>query len=268
VAVTIARLRWPLAIAIAVVAIGADLRVSIYQAAAADQGNRAYAALRAQPPGRLLELPVFHPSVQLGSLYPYYDQQAGRERPGGYSTVAPKDAALLALRLEPLNCGDWRPGLQALVRRLGVRYFALHAGLYSGTGRAWFAWQGLVDHGYGDLARDGVVTMFAPGEPRGQPKVPEPRGPIVFCEGWKHGAPLHRHTAFWARGSRLQVAVTTRDPDRITFSVGGRRVRSMRVTEPRRFGVPLGPGGWHLVGVDVTRTDRGLRLQSVRSVAR
>ena len=54
--------------ALAAVAIGADLRVSIYDAAAADQGNRAYAALRAQPGGRLLELPVYHPSVQLGAL--------------------------------------------------------------------------------------------------------------------------------------------------------------------------------------------------------
>jgi hypothetical protein len=267
-AVTVARLRWPLAIVVAVVAVGADLRVSIYDAAAADAGNRAYAALRAQPPGRLLELPVYHPSVQLGSVYPYYDQEAGRERPGGYSTVAPQDAALLTLRLEPLNCGDWRPGLEALLRRLGVRYFALHAGLYSGTGRAWFAWQALVDHGYGEVARDGAVTMFAPGQPRGAAKVPEPRRPIVFCEGWDRGSPLHRHTALWARGSRLQVAVTTRDPDRITFSVAGRRVRSVRVTASDRIGVPLGAGGWHLVGVDVTRTDRGLRLQSVRSVAR
>jgi hypothetical protein len=206
--------------------------------------------------------------VQLGSVYPYYDQEAGRERPGGYSTIAPQDAALLALRLEPLNCGDWRPGLEALLRRLGVRYFALHAGLYSGTGRAWFAWQALVDHGYGEVARDGAVTMFAPGQPRGAAKVPEPRRPIVFCEGWDRGSPLHRHTALWARGSRLQVAVTTRDPDRITFSVAGRRVRSVRVTASDRIGVPLGAGGWHLVGVDVTRTDRGLRLQSVRSVAR
>jgi hypothetical protein len=265
-AVTVARLRWPFVVMIALVAVSVDLRVSIYEAAAADNGNRTYAALRTQPPGRLLELPVYHPSVQRGSLYPYYDQQAERQRPGGYSTVAPQEAALLALRLEPLNCGDWRPGTRSLLRRLGVRYVALHAGLYSGTGRAWFAWQALVEHGYGDLARDGVVTMFAPGQPRGAAKVPEPRRPIVFCEGWDRGAPLHRHTAFWARGSRLQIALTTRDPDRITFSVGGRRVRSVRVTAANRIGVPLGPGGWHLVGVEVTRIDRGLHLESVRSV--
>jgi hypothetical protein len=62
--------------------------------------------------------------------------------------------------------------------------------------------------------------------------------------------------------------VTTRDPDRITFSVDGRRARSARFTGPGLIGVPLGGGGWHLVGVDIVRTDRGLRLESVRSVSR
>ena len=73
----------------------------------------------------------------------------------------------------------------ALLRRLGVRYVALHAGLYSSTGRAWFAWQGLVDHGYGDLARDGVVTMFAPGQPRGQ----RPRLVVAWVAGADQLAP-------------------------------------------------------------------------------
>jgi hypothetical protein len=253
---------------VAVLALVGDLRVTIYDAAAADSGNRAYTMLRSEPPGRLLELPVFHPSVQLGSVYPYYDQAAQRERPGGYSTIAPQAAALLALRLEPLNCGDWRPGSEALLRRLGVRYVALHDGLYAGTGRAWFAWRALVDHGYWDFARDGAVTIFRRGHASGQPKVPEPQKPIVFCQGWNAGAPLHRHTAFWARGSQLQLVVTTRDPDRITFSVDGRRARSARFTGPGLMGVPLGAGGWHLVGVDIVRTDRGLRLESVRSVSR
>jgi hypothetical protein len=252
----------------AVLALAVDLRVTIYGAAAAGPGNRAYAALRSQPPGRLLELPVLHPSVQLGSVYLYYDQQARRERPGGYSTVAPQRAALLALRLEPLNCGEWRPGAEALLRRLGVRYVALHEGLYSGTGRGWFAWRGLAEHGYGSLAHDGAVTIFVPGRPRERPLVAEPQRPVVFCQGWDDGAPLHRHTAFWARGSRLRVRLTTRDPDRTTFSVDGRRVRSVRVTAPLTLRVPLRGPGWHLVGVDVVRTDRGLRLGSVQSVAR
>jgi hypothetical protein len=203
---------------------------------------------------------------QLGSIYPYYDQIAQRERPGGYSTVAPTEAALLALRLEPLNCGDWRPGLEGLVRRLGVRYVALHAGLYAGTGRAWFAWRELVGHGFGELAHESAVTTFARGRRGGEPQVREPRRAIVFCQGWEHGAPLHRQTAFWARGSRLQVVATTREPDRITFSVAGRAVRSVRLTGPNRLTFPLGAGGWHLVRVNITRTDRGLRLQSVRSV--
>jgi hypothetical protein len=253
---------------VAVLALVGDLRVTIYDAAAADEGNRAYQVLHAQPPGRLLELPVFHPSVQLGSVYLYYDQEGLRERPGGYSTIAPREAALLALRLEPLNCGEWRPGTEGLLRRLGVRYVALHAGLYAGTGRAWFAWQALVEHGYGESARDGAITLFGPGQPRGQPKVPEPQRPLVFCEGWNGRSPTHRHTAFWARGSRLRVALTTREPDRATFSVDGQRATSVRVTAPTVITVPLGSGGWHLVGVDITRTDRGLRLESVRSVSR
>jgi hypothetical protein len=266
-AFAVARLRWALLVPLALVALAADLHVRVYDAAAADSGNRAYEVLRTQPPGRLLELPVFHPSVQLGSVYPYYDQEARRERPGGYSTIAPREAALLALRLEPLNCGDWRPGTEGLLRRLGVRYVALHAGLYAGTGRAWFAWQALAEHGYRDLARGGAITLFGPGRHRGQPKVSEPQRPLVFCEGWNGRSPMHRHTAFWARGSRLRVVLTTHDPDRATFSVGGHRATSVRVTAPTVVTVPLGPGGWHLVGVDITRADRGLRLESVRSVS-
>ena len=127
---------------VAVLALVVDLRVTIYDAAAADSGNRAYELLRSEPPGRLLELPVFHPSVQLGSVYPYYDQAAQRERPGGYSTIAPQEAALLALRLEPLNCGDWRPG-EALLRRLGVRYIAVHGGPLRGSRARWIpGWPG------------------------------------------------------------------------------------------------------------------------------
>jgi hypothetical protein len=79
---------------------------------------------------------------------------------------------------------------------------------------------------------------------------------------------MHRHTAFWARASRLRVSLTTREPDRATFTVNGHRATSVRVTAPAVVTVPLGSGGWHLVGVDITRTDRGLRLESVRSVSR
>ena len=250
---------------VVVAAVVVDLRVKIYEAAAAGPGQRAYAALRSQPKGRLLELPVIHPGVDLGSVYLYYDQVARRQRPGGYSTVAPQRAALLALRLQPLNCGEWRPGSEALLRRLGVRYVALHAGLLGD--RAWFAWRALGGHRWGRLARDGAVTTLAQGRRLGPAPVPEPAADVVFCESLAGGSPRFRHSAFWARGSALQIVLTTRAPDRATFTAGGRVRRSMRVTGPNLIRVKLGGTGWHLVGVDVVRTDRGLRLDSVRSVA-
>ena len=36
--------------------------------------------------------PVFLRTAHYGSVYTYYDQQARRERPGGYSTLAPQAA--------------------------------------------------------------------------------------------------------------------------------------------------------------------------------
>jgi hypothetical protein len=249
---------------IAVVALAVDLRVRIYDAAAAGPGQDAYAALRSQPPGRLLELPVLHPGVDLGSVYLYYDQRARRQRPGGYSTVAPKRAALLALRLQPLNCGEWRPGSEALLRRLGVRYLAFHAGLLGD--RAWFAWRALGERGWGRVASDGGVTTLARGGQLGPAPVPEPAGDVVFCESLAGGLPRFRHAAFWAHGRALRVALTTRAPDRTTFTVGGRVRSSVRVVGPISVRFRLGGPGWHLVGVDVVRTDRGLRLDSVRSV--
>src|SRR5205807_6061824 len=135
------------------VALFPDLRLGVtaYRVAQADSHNAAYAAL--QGPGRLLELPVLHPSVNHGSLYLYYDMQARRQRPGGYSTLAPNRAGVLALQLEPLNCGDWRPRAAERLRRLGVRYLAFHSGLFS-PGNGWFAWRELVRHGWGELVRD------------------------------------------------------------------------------------------------------------------
>src|SRR4029450_10068863 len=72
-----------------------------------DEGNAAYAALRDARPGRLLELPVFLPDVQLNSTYIYYDMAAQRERPAGYSTTVPRPAFRTARRLRPLTCGTW-----------------------------------------------------------------------------------------------------------------------------------------------------------------
>src|SRR4029077_3971014 len=125
------RLRWVLVLALLVL-VAADLRVSIYEAAAAQAERSADVGLSAR--GRPLELPVLHPSVHLGSIYLWYDQVAQRERPGGYSTIAPESAARLSLRLAELNCGDWQRDDDALLRRLGVRYVAFHRGLAGETG--------------------------------------------------------------------------------------------------------------------------------------
>jgi len=94
--------------------------------------------------------------------------------------------------------------------------------------------------------------------------MPEPAGRIVFCPEWNGASPRYRHGAFWAHGRRLQVVLTTRAPVRTTFSVEGRRVRSVRVVAGDRLGIPLGSPGWHLVGVDLRRSDRGLRLAKIR----
>jgi hypothetical protein len=150
--------------ALVVVALFFDLHVRLYQGLQADPNNQAYAALRSAPSGRLAELPVFLPGRAEGSVYLYYDMQAARERPGGYSTVAPKSADDAARRLRPLNCGDWSVHPHAL-DRLGVRYVAVHMGLFEGDvplkpGCGPPAVQGLLRHGWQPLASGGDVELF------------------------------------------------------------------------------------------------------------
>jgi hypothetical protein len=254
-AIAVARLRWLALVAAVLVLVVVDLRVSIYQAVAADRGNAAYEVIHHSPPGRLLEIPVLHPSVHLGSVYLWYDQVAQRERPGGYSTIAPEAAARLSLRLQELNCGDWRPDDNALLRRLGVRYVGFHRGLAGETG--WFAWRELLNHGFGQVARDGGITMLERGRSGGTAPVAEPARRVVFCAGWKGGSPRYRHAAFWARG-QVRVRLTSREPVRVTLSLGHRPVHSLRVTRP--VAIRIARAGWWLVGVDVARADRGLRV--------
>ncbi|HSC51350.1 MAG TPA: hypothetical protein VLD16_13895, partial [Gaiellaceae bacterium] len=252
VAVAAARLRWIL-VAVLLVVVAADLRVSIYDAAAAYRGTGAYEGLTA--PGRLLELPVLNPDVHLGSIYFWYDQYARRERPGGYSTIAPQPAARLSLRLSALNCGDWRRDDDALLRRLGIRYVAFHRGLAGD--REWFGWRELLRHGFGQVQRDDGVTMLERGRSGGSSPVPEPTARVVFCEGWSARSPRYRHAALWARG-RVRLVLTTRRPVRTVLSLDGRTVDRRVVAGPVAVG--LGGPGWHLVGVDVARADRGLRV--------
>ena len=101
---------------------------------------------------------MFLPDVQLNSTYLYYDMSALRQRPAGYSTTAPRPAFRTARRLRPLTCGTW----SREVTRLGIRYVAVHDGLYEQfyprcLGRAQAALRG---HGFRLLAREGQVKVW------------------------------------------------------------------------------------------------------------
>jgi hypothetical protein len=157
-AFAVARAR-PWLIAFVLVLVAVDLHANVFRSAQADEGNRAYAALRAAPPGRLLDLPVFLPDVHLNSTYLYYDMQARRERPTGYSTTAPAAADATARMLRPLSCGG-RP--TASLTQLGIRYVALHGALYWAFEPRCLrrAVAGLRARGFRQLAVDGDVKIF------------------------------------------------------------------------------------------------------------
>lgn len=158
-AFAVARARpWLIPVALALVAV--DLHANVFGSAQAGEGNRAYAALAGAPPGRLLDLPVFLPDVHLNSTYLYYDMQARRERPTGYSTTAPATADATARMLQPISCGRWPA---AAVAQLGIRYVAVHGAFYDAFMRrcAQPAIDGLRAHGFRALATDGDVTIFS-----------------------------------------------------------------------------------------------------------
>ena len=154
----VARAR-PWLVPLVLVLVAVDLHVNVFDSGRADEGNRAYAALRSSPPGRLLDLPVFLPDVHLNSTYLYYDMQAQRERPTGYSTTAPVTADRTARMLRPLTCGTW-PG--PIMQQVGIRYVAVHAGLYAALHPACprRVRDVLLRHGFRPLAADGSVTIF------------------------------------------------------------------------------------------------------------
>jgi hypothetical protein len=157
----------PVAAAVAIVVLAVDLRVPVFGAVAADEANRAYAAVRGN--GRLLELPVFRPDVHFGSAYLGYARQSPRERPLGYSTIAPPAADRLARDLRGLSCGR---GTVSTDR--GVRFVAVHRGLYAQSGffRAGCAnraERALREGGWHLLARDGPIASYGREAPRGTP---------------------------------------------------------------------------------------------------
>ncbi len=149
----------PLAAVVAVVVLAIDLRVPVFGAVAADAPSSAYAAIRGD--GRLLELPVFRPDVHYGSAYLGYARQSPRERPQGYSTLAPPAADRLARRLRGLSCGRG-----TIPPDIGVRFVTVHRGLYAQSGFfargcAERAESRLRKEGWRLLARDGPIATFS-----------------------------------------------------------------------------------------------------------
>jgi hypothetical protein len=247
--------------AIVAVVLLADLHVRVFGASVADQDNKAYAAVKRSPPGRLLELPVFLPDIHYGSVYQYYDQQVRRERPLGYSTTAPKRTDVVARHLQPLSCGDWTTGVAARLRILKIAAITLHRGLYTGNAvipdTAWMAWQALVGHGWKPVATDGAVTTFVRGSSTAEPPFPAPgRGDAIFCEGWfppdQAGRQMSEtHSALWVRGpgfARFFLFAPKRLP--IQISVDGRIHSRLVVGKLEEVRVGLGGDRWHLIALD------------------
>jgi hypothetical protein len=240
VAFALARAR-TVVVVVAIALLFVDLHAHLYRDSAAGQPERvAY-----RGPGRVLEFPVFDPSVHYGSVYFLYNTASQRQRPGGYSTTAPRAAKRTFNRLERLNCGDWSDDRARELERLGVRAIAVHLGLYgpedySGA----FAVQSLRQHGWKVQRRAGPVLLF---EQRAgsEPVLAKPdRAFPQFCVGWypeRDGGRYmsETHAAFWvysAERPRLRFAATPMPP-RVTVH-------------------PRTPSGWRLVTVDVEHLRR------------
>ncbi len=139
VAFAISRWRWPGVAAMVALLLLVDLRLGVFHATRADEHNRAYSALRAEPAGRLLELPIFPVGEQDNAVYLYYLMQAPRQHPGGYSTTAPRAADALVRELRRDPCRD--------LGRLGVRYLITHFGRPNPCGGRL-------------IARDGPISLY------------------------------------------------------------------------------------------------------------
>jgi hypothetical protein len=246
-AFAVAQSRRAVVAVLAVVLLLVDLHAQVYGKSAPGDPDGAVPLTA----GRLLELPVFDPGVHYGSVYLWYDTAAQRQRPGGYSTTAPKQAKAVADRLQRLNCGDWSGGMARELDRLGVRSIALHRGLYIRNpaipSSGWFATRGLLSHGWSVQRTAGPVWLFQRNRIGFLPKRVEPvHTRPIFCQGWYASSESGRymsetHAPFWIYGSgRLQLRFASSSLPR-------------RVAVDGRPSVVARNQGWHLVTVDVPR---------------
>jgi hypothetical protein len=250
-----------LVVLLAVALLFVDLHARVY-----GRSSPGHPVRLAAPAGRLLELPVFDPGIHYGSVYLWYDTVALRQRPGGYSTTAPLAAKALMRRIERLNCGDWSDHTSSLLHRLGVTAIQLHLGLFVRSSavpnRSYFAWRGLVTHGWGLEKVDGPVWTFLRGAARlhGHALLAPSTSSPVFCQGWYgntgSGWPMSEtHAPFWIYGAgplRLQIGAPASLYQIRNFDLDGKPF------------VPNIPGGrlvislgararWHLVVFNVAQ---------------
>jgi hypothetical protein len=243
VAALVDRVRAAPLVALALVLLAADLHFTAYRATAATPGRAAVVGA----PGRMLELPVYLPDNDLGSVYLYYDMAAQVERPFGYA-LGPNVTDRYARESRSLTCGDWK-GQDDRLRGLGVRTIVVHGGLYAlGSRGIWFAWQALLAHGWGPVAQDGRVTRFARGgDAEVAAPLPPGRGEIVRCSGWRDDVLAVPPGELWAYGG---ATLTLRLRSTATAVVSLDGVERARSTGDLRLTLPLAPGRWHLVRID------------------
>jgi hypothetical protein len=249
-----------------VVIVALDLIVQPLSATAADPDNKAYSRLAASPPGRVLELPLFQPGVHYGSVYDYYELQAAREHPNGYSTLEPSETVDFFGTHVRLNCGVWLPGDDSELETLGITRIVFHRGLYAQAHRlgAQFAEVALWDAAWHPIGGDGGVTLWAPGDgshPARSPALPPP-GPPVLCTGWRGRTMTGPEATIWVYGegplrlhfqasaeTLMRMFVDGQVADQIGFV--GRGVAETTLSED----------AWH--PIDLVESTRGVRLVAV-----
>ena len=253
--------------------VAADLLVFPLASSRADPDNAAYAALRDEPTGRILELPLFEPGIHYGSIYDYYQLQAPRQRPGGYSTLVPRPAFDFYFLRNRLSCGIWLPGDEETLAESGVRAVAFHAGAYEqgAVPGAWFGWRELREHGFAPAARGRQVTLFTQrgGAELGAPVPEPPRSEPLFCEGWDGNVTDERQGPFWIYGSgRLRLTVSAIAETPATLWVDGDRADVEQVDGTATLEGELQGEGWHALVLEVpellsTAPPQGLELDAL-----
>jgi hypothetical protein len=235
--------------------VAADLTVMPFAPTPADRSNAAYAAARRSPPGRILEVPSFDPGRQEGSVYDLYTLQARRERPTGYSTLAPDTAFDFYYRFGRVSCGVWLDGDRSRLDALGVEQLLFHRGLFrSGVPGGWFAWRGVLAAGYRPEVRDGAVTLLGPNgradlsNPFGEPAREEP----YFCRGWIDRRTSEPQAPFWVWGPGvLTLDFVAPRPTTATLWLDERRERRFTIAKTDTIRVRLTGERWHPLLVEI-----------------